>query len=162
MRGRHSVFWKAPLRPRNWRACAEQAACPRWRCSIATAFMVRRGFIWRREKCSMRAHIGAEVTSAAGWRYPLLVESRAGYQNLCRLITRMKLRAKKGEGSAGHEEVAERSGGLICLTGGAEGPLAHALTHGGIDSATECVEQLCRTFRAGECVRRTAAASFAR
>ncbi len=27
---------------------------------------------------SIRAHIGAEVTSAAGWRYPLLVESRAG------------------------------------------------------------------------------------
>ena len=30
-----------------------------------------------------------------GWRYRLLVESRAGYQNLCRLITRMKLRAPK-------------------------------------------------------------------
>lgn len=53
------------------------------------------------EKCSMRAHIGAEVTSAAGWRYPLLVESRAGYQNLCRLITRMKLRAKKGREAPG-------------------------------------------------------------
>ena len=50
-------------------------------------------------KTSIRAHIGAEVTSTAGWRYPLLVESRAGYQNLCRLITRMKLRARKGEGS---------------------------------------------------------------
>ena len=32
-------------------------------------------------------------------RLPLLVSSRAGYQNLCRLITRMKLRAKKGERS---------------------------------------------------------------
>src|ERR1700735_4902675 len=50
------------------------------------------------EKARIHAHIGAEVTSAEGWRYPLLVESRAGYQNLCRLITRMKLRAKKGEG----------------------------------------------------------------
>jgi len=39
---------------------------------------------------SVRAHIGAEVTSETGWRYPLLVASRAGYQNLCRLITRMK------------------------------------------------------------------------
>ncbi len=44
------------------------------------------------KKISVRAHIGAEVTSAQGWRYPLLVESREGYQNLCRLITRMKLR----------------------------------------------------------------------
>ncbi len=46
-------------------------------------------------KLSIPAHIGAEVTSEDGWRYPLLVESRAGYQNLCRLITRMKLRARK-------------------------------------------------------------------
>jgi error-prone DNA polymerase len=97
-------------------------------------------------KCSMRAHIGAEVTSTAGWRYPLLVESREGYRNLCRLITRMKLRAKKGEGSVRHEEVAEMRGGLICLTGGAEGPLTHALGQGGIDRGSECVEQLCRTF----------------
>jgi error-prone DNA polymerase len=98
------------------------------------------------KKLSIRAHIGAEVTSAAGWRYPLLVESREGYRNLCRLITRMKLRARKGEGCALPEEIAEMSGGLICLTGGEEGPLAHALKHGGTEAAIECVEQLCRAF----------------
>jgi error-prone DNA polymerase len=98
------------------------------------------------EKSKMRAHIGAEVTSAGGWRYPLLVESREGYRNLCRLITRMKLRAKKGEGSVQPEEIAEVGGGLVCLTGGAEGPLAHALAQGGIEAAIERVEQLCRTF----------------
>jgi error-prone DNA polymerase len=98
------------------------------------------------KKCSIQAHIGAEVASAAGWRYALLVESREGYRNLCRLITRMKLRAKKGEGSVQPEEIAEAGGGLICLTGGAEGPLAHALAQGGIEAAIERVEQLCRTF----------------
>jgi error-prone DNA polymerase len=98
------------------------------------------------EKSKIRAHIGAEVTSAGGWRYPLLVESREGYRNLCRLITRMKLRAKKGEGSVQPEEIAETGGGLICLTGGAEGPLAHALAQGGIETAIERVEQLRRTF----------------
>ena len=98
------------------------------------------------KKLSIRAHIGAEVTSTAGWRYPLLVESREGYQNLCRLITRMKLRARKGEGSVQHEEIAAMGGGLICLTGGDEGPLAHALSQGGLDAAIECVQQLCRAF----------------
>src|SRR5271163_3320234 len=98
------------------------------------------------KKHFIRAHIGAEVTSAAGWRYPLLVKSRAGYQNLCRLITRMKLRARKGEGSVHPEEIAAMSGGLICLTGGEEGPLAHALAQAGMDAAIECVEQLCRAF----------------
>src|ERR1700676_5169653 len=79
------------------------------------------------KKMRIRAHIGAEVTSADGWRYPLLVESREGYQNLCRRITRVKLRAKKGEGSVQAEEIAAMSSGLICMTGGDEGPLAHAL-----------------------------------
>src|SRR6266571_2248180 len=75
------------------------------------------------KKAGMRAHIGAEVTSTAGFRYPLLAETRAGYQNLCRLITRMKLRARKGEGAVNEEELAEYASGLICLTGGEEGPL---------------------------------------
>src|SRR5215510_3083496 len=47
-------------------------------------------------KAGVRAHIGSEITCANGHTYPLLVESRAGYRNICRLITRMKLRAKKG------------------------------------------------------------------
>ncbi|MGH9729065.1 MAG: DNA polymerase III subunit alpha [Candidatus Acidiferrales bacterium] len=98
------------------------------------------------KKISLRAHIGAEVTFAAGWRYPLLVETRAGYQNLCRLITCMKLRARKGEGSVSAGEVAEKSAGLICLTGGEEGPLAHALARGGIARGIECVERLCEMF----------------
>src|SRR5580704_2557105 len=97
-------------------------------------------------KIPIRAHIGAEVTSSFGWRYPLLVESRVGYQNLCRLITRMKLRARKGEGHVSAEEIAEKAGGLICLTGGEEGPLTHALGQGGIEGATACVRRLCEIF----------------
>src|ERR1700737_4889823 len=93
-----------------------------------------------------KAHIGAEVTSAFGWRYPLLVKSREGYQNLCRLITRMKLRASKGEGHVEREELVGLHAGLICLTGGEEGPLAAALASGGIAQGTECVRQLCDLF----------------
>src|SRR5580704_11050575 len=98
------------------------------------------------KKISVRAHIGAEVTSAAGWRFPLLVASRAGYQNLCQLITRMKLRARKGEGHVSDKEVSEKAAGLICLTGGKEGPLAHALGRGGVENGLACVRQLCEIF----------------
>jgi len=59
------------------------------------------------QKAGIRAHIGAEVTCTDGHRYPLLAESRAGYQNLCRLITKMKLRTKKGEGAVRMEELQE-------------------------------------------------------
>ncbi len=67
------------------------------------------------KKAGIRAHIGAEITCTDGFQYPLLVENRTGYQNLCRLVTRMKLRAKKGEGAAAPEELAEFAKGLICL-----------------------------------------------
>ncbi|HEY3616037.1 MAG TPA: PHP domain-containing protein, partial [Candidatus Sulfotelmatobacter sp.] len=82
-------------------------------------------------------------------RLPLLVSSRAGYQNLCRLITKMKLRAKKGQGAVCAEELQEHAHGLICLTGGAEGPLAAALQQGGIDDARRRVDQLVRIFGPG-------------
>ena len=68
------------------------------------------------KKAGIRAHIGSEITCTNGVSYPLLAETREGYQNLCRLITRMKLRAAKGEGAATLEELAEFSRGLICLT----------------------------------------------
>ncbi len=67
------------------------------------------------KKAGIRAHIGAEITCTDGFQYPLLAESRTGYQNLCRLVTRMKLRAKKGEGAVAPGELAEFAGGLICL-----------------------------------------------
>jgi error-prone DNA polymerase len=68
------------------------------------------------KKAGLRAHIGSEITCTDGHSYPLLAETREGYQNLCRLITRMKLRAKKGEGAATIEEIAEFSRGLLCIT----------------------------------------------
>ncbi len=98
------------------------------------------------KKIRMQAHIGAEVTSAFGWRYSLLVESREGYQNLCRAITRMKLRARKGEGHIAAEELAELRAGLVCLTGGEEGPLADALEKGGMARGMERVQELCELF----------------
>jgi error-prone DNA polymerase len=91
----------------------------------------------------------AEGCLRGEFRLPLLVSSRTGYQNLCRLITKMKLRAKKGEGSIREEELEEHAQGLICLTGGAEGPLAAVLRHGGIEEARKQVERLIGWFGRG-------------
>ncbi|MGH9557362.1 MAG: PHP domain-containing protein, partial [Terriglobales bacterium] len=108
------------------------------------------------KKAGLRAHVGAEITAkelpqshrdtekhkkhnsplpkssvplclcGQPFRLPLLVESRLGYQNLCRLITRMKLRAEKGAGAATFDDLTAHTAGLICLTGGDDGPLARA------------------------------------
>src|SRR5712691_4437602 len=104
------------------------------------------------KRLEIKAHIGAEVTadlSSRRVRIPLLVSSRAGYQNLCRLITKMKLRAKKGEGAVREEELEEHANGLICLTGGSDGPLAIALQHGGMEEARKQVEQMAGWFGRG-------------
>jgi error-prone DNA polymerase len=74
-------------------------------------------------RLGLRPIVGAELTLADGGTLPLLVENRDGYQNLCRLITRMKLRSPKGEGAVALEELEEFAGGLVCLTGGEQGPL---------------------------------------
>ena len=82
------------------------------------------------KKSGVRAIIGAEITAPEGFRYTLLAESRTGYQNLCRLITKIKLRTGHGEqeNAVAHpEDLAEHAEGLVCLTGGDEGPLAYAL-----------------------------------
>jgi error-prone DNA polymerase len=117
------------------------------------------------QKRGVLAHIGAEVAVSdlserlrpAAYlphqypietvRLPLLADSRTGYKNLCRLITRYKLReGTKAEGAALTTDVEEFSKGLICLTGGSEGPLAAALGQGGYDAAQKCVERLVNIF----------------
>jgi error-prone DNA polymerase len=99
------------------------------------------------KKAKINAHIGAEVTCTGGFRLPLLVASRTGYQNLCRLITKMKLRVGRKEGAyASSQDFIEHAEGLICLTGGEEGPLAAALTHGGPQAAFGAVKRLAEIF----------------
>jgi len=132
-------------------------------------------FYMAARKAKIKAHMGAELTSDISdfrlkiedrdpprpisnlkseicnpFRLPLLVSSRAGYQNLCRLITKMKLRAqKKGEGAVRKEELQEHAAGLICLTGGDDGPLAIALAQGGMEQARRSVECLAGIFGHG-------------
>ncbi len=92
------------------------------------------------KKNGIKAHIGAEITvrtpktldqAPRVCSIPVLVRNRRGYQNLCRLITLMKLRvpkhAKPGECVVTSEELAAHAGGLVCLTGAADGPIASAI-----------------------------------
>ncbi|MEP6716432.1 MAG: error-prone DNA polymerase, partial [Terriglobia bacterium] len=102
-------------------------------------------------KAGLAPHLGAEVTCTDGSRYPLLIASRTGYQNLCRMISRMKLRVPKHpkpgqEPAATPEELAEFSEGLICLTGAEDGPLARGLQR---KEGQATVERLQRIFGPG-------------
>ncbi len=113
----------------------------------------------------MQAHIGAEISVSSfgprltppSWlpyqhnvepaRLPLLCESRTGYQNLCQLVTQFKMREKtKCEGAATFDDLKQYATGLVCLTGGDEGPLAAALVNGGEEAGRDTVERLMRIF----------------
>ena len=117
------------------------------------------------QKLGIKAHIGAEIAvrdlgqrlrppaylphqcPVESVRLPLLVKSCTGYQNLCRLITRYKMReGTKAEGAAVQRDVEQFGKGLVCLTGGDEGPLAAALSSDGYDVALKTVERLAGIF----------------
>ncbi len=120
------------------------------------------------KRCGVRAHIGAEIAvSSFGNRltpppwlphqYPaepprllLLCASQAGYKNLCQLITRFKMReTTKAEGAATLDDLEEFSSGLICLTGGDQGPLAATLAHEGQAGANKIADRLASIYGGG-------------
>ncbi len=95
----------------------------------------------------IRPLVGAEITlrlhdSTPRCGLPLLAKSRQGYRNLCRLLTRMKLRAAKGEAEARLDELEEFSSGLICLSGGEESLVRQALQQGGEPAAERLLQRL--------------------
>ena len=53
---------------------------------------------------------------------------------------------RKGEGAASMQEVAEHAAGLVCLTGGDEGPVSAALAQGGMEAARRQTELLANVF----------------
>ncbi|MDA0204808.1 MAG: error-prone DNA polymerase [Acidobacteria bacterium] len=59
--------------------------------------------------------IGCEISMESERRLTVLVENRLGYQNLCRLLTRMHLSGPKGQGRARWDDVETYAGGLVAL-----------------------------------------------
>jgi error-prone DNA polymerase len=104
-------------------------------------------FYMAAKQFKIKAHIGAEISIAEHGNLPVLVESRTGYQNLCRLITNAKLRTKKKTVALSTlDELHSRAEGLICLTGDECGPLAHALQHGGMSEGRNILHKLISLF----------------
>jgi error-prone DNA polymerase len=114
----------------------------------------------------IRARVGAEITLSDGSVLPLLVASRTGYQNLCRLITEAKLTPRSAdvreaarEDAAGPdpaarkrpcfatwEEIAGHAEGLIALTGDEEGPVRRAWREAGAGAAGAALDRLQACF----------------
>jgi error-prone DNA polymerase len=101
-------------------------------------------FFGRARESGIRPIVGAELTMEDKTVLPVLVESRRGYQNLCRLLTQAHLRSEKGTASVHWNELPEFAEGLVALTGDEEGPLVSALSQP--KSPTLILEKLLQIF----------------
>src|SRR5690606_33938468 len=89
----------------------------------------------------VRPLLGAELTLENGHHLTLLVEDRAGWHNLCRLISRARANASKGEAALPPAELAAHTGGLIALSGCRQGEVAAALLRGDWQAGLEAARR---------------------
>jgi error-prone DNA polymerase len=69
------------------------------------------------KKTGVRALVGAELVLEGGIdRLSVLVESRSGYKNLCRLLTIGALEHPKGQARYTWKQIEQHAAGLHCLT----------------------------------------------
>ena len=95
----------------------------------------------------IRPIIGAELAMDDGSVFPVLVRSREGYRNLCRLLSKAHLRAAKNEATLRWEELPEFAAGLVALSGDREGPALRAIRAG--RDADAALRQLLQAFGEG-------------
>jgi error-prone DNA polymerase len=70
------------------------------------------------EELGLKLIVGSQVSVADGSTIVLLAQDRDGYANLCRLLTKGRLRSEKGESAVSWEEVSRHASGLIAVWGG--------------------------------------------
>ncbi|MYA08937.1 MAG: DNA polymerase III subunit alpha [Holophagales bacterium] len=79
-------------------------------------------------------------------RVNLLVRSRQGYRNLCRLLTAGALSHPKGEARIDWTLLEEHAEGLHCLAGAETDPVGRALAREGLEAAGRQLERLHAVF----------------
>lgn len=101
-------------------------------------------FHQRAKENGFRAIVGTELAMEDGSVLPLLVKSREGYRSVSRLLTRAQLRAPKGGCAVAWSELEAIAGGVVFLTGDAEGPLERGWRADGPRGMEEAMATLLR------------------
>jgi error-prone DNA polymerase len=95
----------------------------------------------------IRPIVGAEIGLEGLGHLTLLVETRHGYANLCRLLSAGQLAGKKGRPHLTLDTLAGHAEGLICLSGCRQGIVTLALQAGGEAPALRAAGPLREIYR---------------
>src|SRR5213075_873204 len=76
----------------------------------------------------VRPIVGAELVMEDGSVLPVLVKDRAGYKNLCELLTQAHLRSAKGECAVHWNELGEFAEGVVVLLGSGSARASRAVS----------------------------------
>ena len=83
---------------------------------------------------NVRPIIGAELSMEDGSIVPVLVESHAGYKNLCELLTQAHLRSEKGKCAVRWDELPEFAQGMVALFGSGSAGASSAVSRASPDT----------------------------
>jgi error-prone DNA polymerase len=85
------------------------------------------GFVRAAKAAGIKPVLGAELTLVGDHHLTLLVETAAGWENLCSLISLARANAPKGQAALPPEALEGHTAGLIALSGCRHGEIASAL-----------------------------------
>jgi error-prone DNA polymerase len=103
-------------------------------------------FYLRARELGLKPILGAELTLEDDSHLTLLAETNQGYAGLCQLITAGRADAPKGGARLAWSALAERTGGLLCLTGCRQGLVARRAAAGDMAGARRGLSRLLELF----------------
>ncbi len=103
-------------------------------------------FVLAAREAGVKPILGAEVTLEDDSHITLLVETGAGYANLCRLITLARRGQEKGVARLSRRDLAAHAGGLIALSGCRRGEIPRLLAAGEFTQALAVARGYARVF----------------
>jgi error-prone DNA polymerase len=144
-------FWRAAreggVKPIVGAEVSLVEACPACTCpSPGPRGGAMRGWSAGRGSVGIPSRNGAGEPSRRESHLTLLVESQAGYANLCRILSASHLAGEKGQPQLTLDTIASHARGLICLCDGHQGAVAAALLAGDEPGARRAVEMLREIF----------------
>lgn len=123
-----------------------QYGCPAACISDAHSLVGAVEFALECKRVGIRPLIGSSFELASGGHIVLIARDKSGYRSLSRLITECHLQEPRLYPLCSWERMMRHSRGLLCLTGGSEGPIDRFLMARDYQNAASTLERLLEVY----------------